>query len=413
MDSVLRPRDIQTRIRAGESPEAVAAAAQTTVEKIMGFAGPVMAERAHIADQAQKASVRRRMGSSPIGHLGAAVGDHLRTRDVDPETVEWDAWRREDGRWTLVADFRLGGAAHRATFVYDVQGRYVVAEDDESRALVGERHPGTSAPAAVPSGPPAPTPAVDLVDLVADASDSDALGDDAIALVSEPPVSPASVAPEPAPEPTPAAAAAPARPSRPLSRVPDEEPELALDFDLPAPTTPSSPTSGATPSRPVERPGTRPAARSEVPAHEPTGDDSLTEDLTEAAAAFRAVPPVPGMVESGDADWMVTQATERLRPRPAPAEPIPSPAAQVPAARVEPPVAPTPAEPVSRADEPTDEPDDEPAGDAAGEPAVRQADDEQTPEPTPAKPARKPTKSRGRASVPSWDEIMFGSSKND
>ncbi len=409
MDSVLRPRDIQTRIRAGESPEAVAAAAQTTVEKIMGFAGPVMAERAHIADQAQKASVRRRVGSSPIGHLGAAVGDHLRTRDVDPETVEWDAWRREDGRWTLVADFRLGGAAHRATFVYDVQGRYVVAEDDESRALVGERHPGTSAAVAAPSGPPAPTPAVDLVDLVADASDSDALGDDAIALVSEPPVSPASVAPEPAsepaPEPTPAAAAAPARPSRPLSRVPDEEPELALDFDLPAPVSPSSPTSGATPSRPVERPGTRPAARHEVPAHEPTGDDSLTEDLTEAAAAFRAVPPVPGMVESGDADWMVTQATERLQPRPAPAEPTPSPAAQVPAARVEPPVAPTPAEPVSRVDEPTDHPDDEPA--------ARQAEDEQTPEPTPAKPARKPTKSRGRASVPSWDEIMFGSSKND
>ena len=39
MDSALRPRDIQARIRAGESPEDVAAAAQTTVDAIMPFAG--------------------------------------------------------------------------------------------------------------------------------------------------------------------------------------------------------------------------------------------------------------------------------------------------------------------------------------------------------------------------------------
>ena len=36
MESALRPRDIQTRIRAGETPESVAAAAQTTIDKIMG-----------------------------------------------------------------------------------------------------------------------------------------------------------------------------------------------------------------------------------------------------------------------------------------------------------------------------------------------------------------------------------------
>jgi hypothetical protein len=32
MDSVLRPRDIQARIRSGESPEALAQAAQTSVD---------------------------------------------------------------------------------------------------------------------------------------------------------------------------------------------------------------------------------------------------------------------------------------------------------------------------------------------------------------------------------------------
>ena len=64
MESTLRPRDIQTRIRAGETPEAVAHAAGTSVEKIMPFAAPVMAERAHVAERAQLASVRRRATES-------------------------------------------------------------------------------------------------------------------------------------------------------------------------------------------------------------------------------------------------------------------------------------------------------------------------------------------------------------
>src|SRR3954469_11128608 len=64
MESALRPRDIQARIRAGESPDAVAAAARTTVDAIMGFATPVLAERAHVAQTAQKSSVRRRSTES-------------------------------------------------------------------------------------------------------------------------------------------------------------------------------------------------------------------------------------------------------------------------------------------------------------------------------------------------------------
>src|SRR6476469_5392784 len=42
MDSALRPRDIQARIRAGESPEQVAAAAQTTLDRVLGYATPVL-----------------------------------------------------------------------------------------------------------------------------------------------------------------------------------------------------------------------------------------------------------------------------------------------------------------------------------------------------------------------------------
>lgn len=139
MDSVLRPRDIQTRIRSGESPEAVAEAARTTVDKIMGFAAPVLAERAYVAEQAQKASIRRRAGDGQVGHLGETVTQRLRGAKVDLGTVDWDAWRRDDGRWTLVVDYHGADGPERAEFVYDAAGRYVTAEDDQARWLVGER----------------------------------------------------------------------------------------------------------------------------------------------------------------------------------------------------------------------------------------------------------------------------------
>ncbi|MEU0089890.1 septation protein SepH [Kribbella sp. NPDC006257] len=146
MESALRPRDIQARIRAGESPEAVAAVAQMPMERVMAFAGPVLAERDHVASLAQRASVRRRGGGdAPTRNLGAWVTERLRIRGVDPATAEWDAWRRDDGRWAVrvsyFADASEGesGDEKVAMFAYDAPGRYAVPDDDEARWLVGEQ----------------------------------------------------------------------------------------------------------------------------------------------------------------------------------------------------------------------------------------------------------------------------------
>jgi hypothetical protein len=139
MDSVIRPRDIQARIRAGESPEAVAQAAQTSVDKIMVYAGPVLDERQHVAGRAQRSSVRRRGGdTSQVRTLGEAVEAHLRTCNVDASTVTWDAWRREDGRWALTAQFSASKREGTAQFTYDVPGNYALLDNDDARWLVGE-----------------------------------------------------------------------------------------------------------------------------------------------------------------------------------------------------------------------------------------------------------------------------------
>jgi hypothetical protein len=177
MESSLRPRDIQARIRAGESPEHVAAAAQTTLDRVMGYAVPVLAERAHVADRAQRASVRRAGGEGPTRVLADAVAERLRTLDVDALSVEWDAWRRDDGRWALVADYRTREDSRHAEFTFDAPGRYVVAEDDEARWLVGEQAAAQAAGVRTTSGHRR---------LSAVATDAELpLGEDALELVSE------------------------------------------------------------------------------------------------------------------------------------------------------------------------------------------------------------------------------------
>ncbi|WP_245750176.1 septation protein SepH [Nocardioides terrae] len=139
----LRPRDIQTRIRSGESPESVADAAGTTVEKIMPFAAPVIAEREHIAERALKASVRRRpaettAASASARTLGSAVAAHLSNLDVLADTVEWDAWRRTDGRWSLVAIYETPSRSGTAELTFDPPGNFVSLDNDDARWLVGD-----------------------------------------------------------------------------------------------------------------------------------------------------------------------------------------------------------------------------------------------------------------------------------
>ena len=67
MESSLTPRDIQTRIRRGETVEEVAEAAGITVERVHGFAVPVIAVGAVVVRYArqQLAVVEPGPGSPP------------------------------------------------------------------------------------------------------------------------------------------------------------------------------------------------------------------------------------------------------------------------------------------------------------------------------------------------------------
>ena len=334
MDSALRPRDIQARIRAGETPEAVAQAAQTTVDRIMPFANPVLAERAHVADRAQRASVRRPAGEAGARTLGDAVGRHLRGLNVAEDTVEWDAWRREDGRWSLSAAFATSARKGTASFSFDAPGNFVTIENEDAKWLVGEqvdkpRSTGTRQPR--------------QRRLSSVAADELPLGEDAIEMVSD----------EPA-----------ATEDAPATAAPTED---TVDLDETA--------ARVRRGEPVREPAAGEAAEPEVVAEPERSEEPASDAFL--ASAFR-------------------------RQNPAGARETPSPGTEANPDDAVDGASPVDSEPVHEAR------DAEADGDGAATEDTQSAD-----EADPA-PARRPvSKKRGRASVPSWDEIMFGGSDKE
>ncbi|MFJ2650909.1 septation protein SepH [Streptomyces sp. NPDC087420] len=137
VESHLRPRDIQARIRAGASAEEVAQHAGIPVDRVRRFEGPVLAERAFMAERARKTPVRR-PGENAGPQLGEAVQERLTLRGAEKETVQWDSWRRDDGTWEVLLVYLVAGEPHSASWTYDPPRRLVQAVDDEARALIGD-----------------------------------------------------------------------------------------------------------------------------------------------------------------------------------------------------------------------------------------------------------------------------------
>ena len=144
MQTSLTPRDIQARIRAGDSLEDVAGVAGLPLDRVERFAAPVLAEREHVASMAMSSSVRRR--GEPSGHrsLRITVTERLLGRGVDIDAITWDSYRLDDGRWAVTADYRAGEASRHAAFFYDLRGRFSVAGNDEARWLLGDQQPSVT-----------------------------------------------------------------------------------------------------------------------------------------------------------------------------------------------------------------------------------------------------------------------------
>lgn len=137
LESQLRPREIQARIRGGASVDEVAAAAGVPTQKIERFAYPVLLERSRTAELAQSAHPQRADGPDSRT-LGETVAHTFGLRGQDYAGAGWDSWKGEDGKWVVVLTWQTGrsdNAAHWA-FQPGAHGGTVVALDEHASDLV-------------------------------------------------------------------------------------------------------------------------------------------------------------------------------------------------------------------------------------------------------------------------------------
>jgi len=420
VESPLRPKEIQARIRAGETVEEIADAAGIAVERVRWFEGPVLAERAYVADQAQRASVRRRGDSAPSTpgpRLGEIVAERLQTFGSDPEDAQWDAKKRGDGSWQVQLAFVSSGRLHEAEWVFDPRRRHVLPADDNAARM--------SLPGGEPPQPAEPPPGEATVTQLAprlSAASGQGYGQSGTGTSGFAPVGaghgggghgasgnggsgnsgsggpgnggrarherPGSSGP-PASEPA-ASAPTPKAPTPPVPEAPAAVSETGGDEVRPPAgrTSPAQP-AAQEPSRPAKAPATEPPAAA---ASSPVTPATVAAQVSKAGHA-----PQPARTPQPTQAPESSQAPRAPEPSQAPRASQPEakearPETTVPAARPEPTVPAAAAASPARGAKPESAAPAEPAGEQAG------------------RQSRKSARGK-RASVPSWDEIMFGSAR--
>src|SRR5947209_7844198 len=128
LQTAVSPREVQHRIRAGETAAQIAKNSGVAVELIARFEGPVLDERRWQAERARATVVD---GSSLEERFALATHD-----DDGSGPTSWDAWvDAEGGGWRVRA---ISPAGHSAVWSWDTHTTKLRARDDLARrALSG------------------------------------------------------------------------------------------------------------------------------------------------------------------------------------------------------------------------------------------------------------------------------------
>ncbi|MDD7942718.1 septation protein SepH [Actinomycetospora lutea] len=159
--SPLRPRDIQARVRAGESVDEVATAAGVSASHVERFAYPVLLERARVAEISRRAhpvlpTDPTRTDGRTLGEIVAAT---FSARGQDLDEARWDAHKGDDAQWVVTLSWQAGRSDNvaRWSFRPGSSGGTVDPRDDPARELLGREPVG--GPRRVDATAPEPTPA--------------------------------------------------------------------------------------------------------------------------------------------------------------------------------------------------------------------------------------------------------------
>ena len=160
---VMSVREIQRRLRAGETMDAIARDGRVSVDKVERFAGPILQERVYILDQAFLVVLRKESAREQETFL-ELVTARLAPRGIDSDSLSWNSWRLDDGTWTIDLSYPNRDGQGNATWNFDLNRRLIVATNENARWMLGQE-PATRphTPGLVHSEPTHPSRIVDSI----------------------------------------------------------------------------------------------------------------------------------------------------------------------------------------------------------------------------------------------------------
>jgi hypothetical protein len=137
----LSPREIQTRVRAGEKPEDLAEQFGVPLDSVLRFAESVLQERDRVTFEARRGRARLN-GDGAFVEFGDAVDARFDAYGVDPAGVTWDSRRRADGQWVITATWIVSLDAaddHCAQWSLSLGNRTLSPLDSTASDLLSDR----------------------------------------------------------------------------------------------------------------------------------------------------------------------------------------------------------------------------------------------------------------------------------
>ena len=134
--SLLTVKEVQSRLRSGESIDSIVRSSDWSPQKIEKFSGPIMQERAYVIGLALTAQLRREKHSPT---LSAATISQLAPRGVDMTLVEWNTWRLPDGSWNIILFYPTkDGSISEANWTFNLSNRSLDALDQGAAWIAGD-----------------------------------------------------------------------------------------------------------------------------------------------------------------------------------------------------------------------------------------------------------------------------------
>ena len=126
-------KELQARLRAGESMESISENGRVSMEKIERYSQPILQERSYIISLAQKSEIKKMKST-----LLEVVEAKLAPRGVDMKQCEWNTYRNDDGTWQILLNYPTRDGKGSAEWRYENTKRRVESADDGARWIFDE-----------------------------------------------------------------------------------------------------------------------------------------------------------------------------------------------------------------------------------------------------------------------------------